>query len=100
MLQIGTINSKINGTPKDVYLSISQLHSILAVANLLAHNNLWLCYYGQVNSVRLKYNVASKWASKNHWGIPFILLLMVHMLRTEISIFIPRIEQSKQTTTD
>ena len=29
-----TINSKINGTP------ISKLHSILAVANLLAHNNL------------------------------------------------------------
>ena len=32
----GTINSKINGTPK-VFTSL--LHSILAVANLLAHNN-------------------------------------------------------------
>ena len=29
------------------------LHSILAIADLLAHNNLWLCYYLQVNSVRL-----------------------------------------------
>ena len=35
-----TINSKINGTPKYVYLPISMLHSILAVVNLLAHNNL------------------------------------------------------------
>ena len=40
-----TINSKINGTPKGVCLLIPKLHSILAVANLLAHNNLWLCYY-------------------------------------------------------
>ena len=39
--------------PKGVYLSISKLHSILAVGNLLAHNNLCLCYYGQVNSLRL-----------------------------------------------
>ena len=29
------ITSKINGTPKGVYLPISKLHSILAVANLL-----------------------------------------------------------------
>ena len=49
-----TINSKINGTPKGVYLPIYKLHSILTVANLLTHNNLWLCYYGQVNSLRLK----------------------------------------------
>ena len=35
-----TINSKINGTPIDVSLPISQLHSILVVAKLLAHNNL------------------------------------------------------------
>ena len=34
-----TIASKINGTPKGVYLRNSKLHSILAVANLLAHNN-------------------------------------------------------------
>ena len=30
---------------KGVYLSILKLHWILAVANLLAHNNLWLWYY-------------------------------------------------------
>ena len=32
-----TINSKINGTPKGVYLPISKIHSILTVDNLLAH---------------------------------------------------------------
>ena len=37
---IGKIASKINVTPKGVYLPISKLHSILAVANLLAHNNI------------------------------------------------------------
>ena len=38
-----TINSKLNGTPKG-YLLISKLHSILAVANLLAHNNVTFSY--------------------------------------------------------
>ena len=45
-----TIGSKINITPKDVYLLISKLHSILAVANLLAHNNISrICYCGQIS---------------------------------------------------
>ena len=35
---IGIVISKINGTLKGVYLLISKLHSILAVANLLAFN--------------------------------------------------------------
>ena len=43
-----TIASKINGTRRGVYLPISKLHSILAVANLLAHNNIsQICYCGQ-----------------------------------------------------
>ena len=46
------MNSKINGTPKDVHLPISKLH--LRIAHFEAHNNLWLYCYGQVNSVRLK----------------------------------------------
>ena len=46
---VRTTASKLNVTPK-VLLPISKLHSILAVANLLAHNNLWLCYHVQVNS--------------------------------------------------
>ena len=62
-----TINSKINGTPKGVYLPNFKLHSILAVVNFLAHNNK--CYYGQVNSLRLKSSVASKLAiNVTHWG--------------------------------
>ena len=45
-----TIASKINGTPKGVNLPISKLHSILAVANLLAHNNKsQICYCGQIS---------------------------------------------------
>ena len=35
-----TNNSKINGTPRSVYLPISKLHSIQALANLLAHYNI------------------------------------------------------------
>ena len=72
-----TYQHQINGTRIGVYLPISKLHSILAVANLLAHNNLWLCYYEQVNSVRLKSSVASKWESKKPLRVTFILLLMV-----------------------
>ena len=35
---------------KDVYLPISMLHSILAVANLFAHNNIsQICYCGQIS---------------------------------------------------
>ena len=63
-----TINSKINGTPKGVYLPISKLHSILAVGNLLAQNNITIGYYGQVNSIRLKSSIVWKWASKNPRG--------------------------------
>ena len=29
------------------------------------YNNITISYYGQVNSLRLKWNEASKWASKN-----------------------------------
>ena len=54
---------------------ILKLHSNIAVANLVAHKNLWLCYYVQVSLLRLKKNVAAKWASKHLWGVPFILLL-------------------------
>ena len=44
------IASKIKVTPKGVYLPISKLHSILGVANLLAHNNIsQICYCGQIS---------------------------------------------------
>ena len=45
-----SIASKISVTPKGVNLPISKLHSILAVANLLAHNNKsQICYCGQIS---------------------------------------------------
>ena len=48
-----TIASKRFATPKVVYLSISKLHSILAVANLLALNNIsQICYCGQISLQR------------------------------------------------
>ena len=58
----------MNDSLKCVYLPISKLHAKLAVANLLAHNNITISYYMQVNSLRLKSSVASKWASKHLWG--------------------------------
>ena len=46
----GTIAIKVNVTPKGVYLPVSKLHSILVVANLLAHNNKsQICYCGQIS---------------------------------------------------
>ena len=74
-----TINSKINGTPKGVYtshfedtfyFSTSEFNRIGYFKNRIKHNNIALSYYnyGQVNSLRLKSNVASKWASKHIWG--------------------------------
>ena len=53
--------------PTGVFLLISKLHSISAVAVILAHN-ITIRYYVQVNSMRIKSNLASKWASKHLWG--------------------------------
>ena len=45
-----TIASKINVTLKGVHLPIFKLHSILAVANLLAHyNKSQICYRSQIS---------------------------------------------------
>ena len=52
---------------KSVYLSNSKLHSISAVANLLTHNNIEISHV-QVNLLRLKSSVTSKWASKHLRG--------------------------------
>ena len=42
--------SKINVNLVGVYFPISKLHSILAIANLLAHNNKsQICYCGQIS---------------------------------------------------
>ena len=39
----------ISFRPMDTKQNASQILPIVAVANLFAHNNLWLCYYVQVN---------------------------------------------------
>ena len=52
--------------PKGVYLPISKLHSILAVANLLAHNNTsQICYCGQISLQSAAVNCSF---SDNVWG--------------------------------
>ena len=52
---------------------------ILAIPNLLAHNNITISFYVQVNSLRLRSRVALKWQVNTFRGVPFILLLMVHV---------------------
>ena len=70
-----TITNKINVTPKGVYLPISKLHSILAVTNLLAHNNIsQICYCGQFH-----YRVLQFFWQADTFGVKYILLAMVHI---------------------
>ena len=69
-----TINSKINDTRKVIHLPISKLHSILAVANLLAHNNKsQICYCGQISL-----QIAAVFLTP--LGVTFILLAMLHLV--------------------
>ena len=78
MIQLWTIASKINVTPKGVYLPISKLHSILAVANLLAHNNKsQICYCGQISLQNAAVNCSFSDNLTPLW-VPFVLLAMVH----------------------
>ena len=52
-----TIANKIIVTPKGVYFLISKLHSILAVAKLLAHNNISQIFYcGQISLVNCSFS--------------------------------------------
>ena len=46
--------SKINDTPQESLGIILELHSILAIANLLAQKTYGSVIYVQVNSLRLK----------------------------------------------
>ena len=71
IMPFSTIASKINVTPKGVYLPISKLRSILAVANLLAHNNISeICYCGQISLQSTKVFLTTM-------GVTFILLAVV-----------------------
>ena len=64
--------------PKGVYLPISKLRSILAVANLLAHNNKsQICYCGQIS-------LQSAAVFLTPLGVTLILLAMVSLLSLNI----------------
>ena len=80
--------SKINVTPKVVYLSISKLYSTLAVANLLAHNNISQIYYcGQI-SVQIAAVNCSSSDKLTPLGVTYILLAMVSNLFHIIGLFL------------
>ena len=65
--------------PKGVYLPISKLHSILAVANLLAHNNIsQICYCGQISLQSAAVNCSFS-DNLTPLGVTFILLAMVRV---------------------
>ena len=80
-----TIASKINVTPKGVYSPISKQHSILAVANLLAHNNTsQISYCGQI---LLQCAVVNCNFSDNltPLGVSFILLGMIPFSHIDVA---------------
>ena len=61
--------------PKGVNLPISKLHSNLAVANLLAHNNKsQICYCGQISLQSAAVNCSFL----TPLGVTFVSLAMVH----------------------
>ena len=66
--------------PKCVYFPISKLHSILAVANLLAHNNKsQICYCGQISLQSAAVNCSFS-DNLTPLGVSFILLAIVHVI--------------------
>ena len=75
---IPTIASKINVTPKCIYLPNLKQHSILAEANSLAHNNMrQFCYCGQISLQSAAVNFSIIWQSDIPLGVTFILLVML-----------------------
>ena len=67
--------------PKVFTLSILKLHSILAVANLLAHNNKsQICYCGQISLQSAAVNCSYS-DNLTPLGVTFILLAMVLQLK-------------------
>ena len=71
----GTIASKINDTPKGVYLPNSKQHSNLAVAYLLAHNNISQIYYYFITECCIVNCSFSD--NLTPLGVTFILLMMI-----------------------
>ena len=64
-----------------------QLTSVHSEVKFDRSNKFDFCYYGQVNSLRLKSSAASKWASKHlPLVVTIILLALVHKQRLEYGI--------------
>ena len=83
----GSMASKINVTAKGVYLPISNLHSVLVVANLLAHNNKsQICYCGQIS---LQSTAVNSFFSDNltPLRVIFILLEIVRIIFPRTTYF-------------
>ena len=59
-------------------MPISKIHSILTVANLLAHNKSQFCYLGQI-LLQSAENNSSFSNNLTPLGVTFILLVMVYM---------------------
>ena len=79
-----TIASKINVTLKGVYLPISIIHSILAVVNLLAHDNIrQICYCCQI-SLQSAAVSCSFFDNLIPLEVTFILLAMVPYAPAEV----------------
>ena len=63
---------------------LSKLHSILGVANLLAHNNIsHICYCGQISLRSAAVNCSFSDSLTPLW-VTFILLAMLHLFRTNL----------------
>ena len=66
--------------PKDIYLPISELHSILALANFVAHNKIsQLCYCGQILLQRIAVNCSFSYTFGGNFyfagDVTYILLI-------------------------
>ena len=73
-----------------IHLPISKLHSILAVANLLSHNNIsQICYWGQISlqSAAVNYSFSDNLTSL---GVTFILLAIFAMFCTHFCSYVGR----------
>ena len=75
--------------PKGVYLPFLKVHSILAVANLLAHNNIsQICYCGQISLQSAAVHCSFS-DNLTHLGVTFILLAMVAIYVCRHDIVLP-----------
>ena len=87
--------------PKDVYLPISKPHSVLAVANLLAHNNISQTLLWASKFAAAKIECTFEMGKQTLLGVTFILLMMVpnfkviHLIITILRYNIDQIWQMK-----